>query len=113
MPQRVPRVCGCGKVVAAGTRCPCQVKHHAEAKARHDKRRQSARARGYDTKWDVARKAFLAKHPACAMCGGPANVVDHITPHRGDMKLFWDSSNWQPLCQHHHATRKQRQERGR
>ncbi|WP_144469068.1 HNH endonuclease signature motif containing protein, partial [Bacillus pumilus] len=19
-------------------------------------------------------------------------------PHKGDKKLFWDSSNWQPLC---------------
>ena len=25
-------------------------------------------------------------------------VVDHIVPHRGDQKLFWDKSNWQPLC---------------
>jgi 5-methylcytosine-specific restriction protein A len=25
-------------------------------------------------------------------------VVDHIVPHRGDKKLFWDSSNWQALC---------------
>lgn len=27
-----------------------------------------------------------------------ATVVDHIVPHRGDQKLFWDESNWQPLC---------------
>ena len=31
-----------------------------------------------------------------------AIVVDHIIPHRGDVKLFWDQSNWQPLCEHHH-----------
>ena len=31
-----------------------------------------------------------------------ATVVDHIIPHRGDMKLFWDESNWQPLCKEHH-----------
>ena len=31
-----------------------------------------------------------------------ATVVDHIKPHRGDQKLFWDRSNWQPLCEHHH-----------
>ncbi len=24
--------------------------------------------------------------------------VDNITPHKGDKKLFWGSSNWQPLC---------------
>lgn len=28
----------------------------------------------------------------------PARVVDHITPHRGDVALFWDESNWQALC---------------
>ena len=27
-----------------------------------------------------------------------ATVVDHIVPHRGDQKLFWDEANWQPLC---------------
>ena len=28
----------------------------------------------------------------------PAAVVDHVLPHRGDWSLFWDESNWQPLC---------------
>jgi hypothetical protein len=28
-----------------------------------------------------------------------ANVVDHIIPHRGDMELFWDESNWQSMCE--------------
>lgn len=27
-----------------------------------------------------------------------ATVVDHIIPHKGDQYLFWDRSNWQPLC---------------
>ena len=27
-----------------------------------------------------------------------ATVVDHIIPHKGDQKLFWDTRNWQPLC---------------
>jgi 5-methylcytosine-specific restriction protein A len=31
-----------------------------------------------------------------------ATVVDHIEPHRGDMKLFWDHKNWRPLCKRHH-----------
>jgi 5-methylcytosine-specific restriction protein A len=31
-----------------------------------------------------------------------ATVVDHIRPHRGDAALFWDPSNWQPLCKRHH-----------
>ncbi|WP_342664986.1 HNH endonuclease [Shimazuella kribbensis] len=28
----------------------------------------------------------------------PATVVDHITPHKGDRELFWDSTNWQSMC---------------
>ena len=64
--------------------------------------RLSPRQRGYDSKWDRARRAFLAAHPFCAACEQrgklhPATVVDHIEPHRGDHKLFWRRSNWQPL----------------
>jgi hypothetical protein len=40
-----------------------------------------------------------------------AVVVDHIVPHRGDMKLFWDSGNWQSLCKTCHDSFKQRQEK--
>lgn len=32
-----------------------------------------------------------------------ATEVDHIKPHRGDMVLFWDESNWQGLCRSHHS----------
>ena len=69
--------------------------------------RGGADARGYDARWRKARKAFLQKHPLCAEClkkgkATPATVVDHIVPHRGDQKLFWDQSNWQPLCKEHH-----------
>ncbi|WP_256371941.1 hypothetical protein [Roseivivax sp. THAF197b] len=38
-------------------------------------------------------------------------MVDHVIPHRGDMQLFWDRTNWQALCAHHHNAHKQRQER--
>ena len=53
------------------------------------------------------RKRFLAAHPLCVMCQKEgryvkATVVDHIIPHRGDSKLFWDSNNWQSLCEQHH-----------
>jgi len=27
-----------------------------------------------------------------------AGVVDHIVPHKGDADLFWQRTNWQPLC---------------
>ncbi|WP_396127368.1 HNH endonuclease [Edaphobacter acidisoli] len=35
----------------------------------------------------------------------PAAHTDHIIPHRGDKKLFWDRSNWQPLCATCHSVK--------
>jgi 5-methylcytosine-specific restriction endonuclease McrA len=35
-----------------------------------------------------------------------AAVVDHIIPHKGDMRLFWNPNNWQPLCKLHHDSDK-------
>ena len=70
----------------------------------------------YGKAWQAARRVFLLAHPFCAMCGKPLAgadaVVDHIRPHRGDWKLFWDESNWQPLCKRCHDSHKQRQENG-
>lgn len=46
-------------------------------------------------------------HPLCVQCAKQgkyvrATVVDHIIPHRGDQKLFWDQNNWQALCKSCH-----------
>jgi len=41
----------------------------------------------------------------------PATVVDHIIPHKGDDKLFWDQTNWQPLCKECHDGTKQSEEK--
>lgn len=65
--------------------------------------RPSARQRGYGSRWDTARATFLRANPFCRYCAQqgrrtPATVVDHIRPHMRDWALFWDSSNWQPLC---------------
>ena len=76
-----------------------------------DAMRGNAAFRGYDSRWREARKAFLKRNPLCVVClrqgrFTPATVVDHIIPHRGDQRLFWDESNWQPLCKpcHDHKT---------
>jgi 5-methylcytosine-specific restriction protein A len=73
----------------------------------YDQYRESSSKRGYDSKWRKARLAYLQAHPLCVKCferGIPisATVVDHIIPHRGDYKLFWNSANWQPLCKQCH-----------
>ncbi|QGT99520.1 Phage holin [Candidatus Syntrophocurvum alkaliphilum] len=73
----------------------------------HTNDRPSAASRGYDSRWRKARKRFLKANPLCRYCEKegritPATVVDHIVPHRGDEKLFWDEGNWQPLCKRCH-----------
>lgn len=76
-------------------------------------RKESAAKRGYDYRWQMARVAFLRAHPLCVFCQRAgrltaASVVDHVVPHRGDQALFWDSSNWQPLCKPcHDGTKKE------
>lgn len=53
----------------------------------------------YNTsEWRTKSKAFLRKYPACCICGKPSKITDHITPHCGNLDLFWDEDNWQPLC---------------
>ena len=71
--------------------------------------------RGYGSKWQSARLGFLRSHPLCVICETSgritaADTVDHVRPHLGDMRLFWDRSNWQPLCRSCHSSAKQRAE---
>ena len=68
---------------------------------------KSTKDKGYDSRWNKARVRFLKTHPLCVRCRAkgmitPATVVDHVTPHRGNQKLFWNEGNWQPLCKSCH-----------
>jgi len=104
-PLRPCRTPGCPALVN-GESGYCD-KHKRAERKRVDDHRGSARQRGYDSQWDKARRGWLAKHPLCVECERgnritAATTVDHIIPHRGDMALFWDTSNWQSLCKHHH-----------
>lgn len=113
--NKPPRLCACGAIVPHGLLCECQQKAKRERNARHDARRPSASARGYDHEWRKARLEYLASHPYCRECSANgitrlATVVDHVIPHRGDKRLFWHRANWQPLCQPCHNSIKQRQE---
>jgi 5-methylcytosine-specific restriction endonuclease McrA len=114
--SRPPRICSCGRVVPHDVPCECQRTATRERNARHDARRPSARARGYNHEWRKARLDFLATHSHCRECSNHgvtalATVIDHIIPHRGDKRLFWSRANWQPLCAPCHNSTKQRLER--
>jgi 5-methylcytosine-specific restriction endonuclease McrA len=106
-----PRICACNRIVAYGAKCFCQIQRDKERKARAEQNRPNANARGYGRAWAIYRAAFLKKNPWCVRCGKPATVVDHIRPHRGDMKLFWDKLNHQALCAACHNSFKQSQEK--
>jgi len=72
--------------------------------AKLDTSRANAAGRGYDARWRKARLAYLARNSLCVLCRQAgltvlAEVVDHIRPHRGDMVLFWNATNWQALCE--------------
>ncbi len=76
---------------------------------------QTSAQRGYGYAWQKAREGHLANSPLCVMCERDgrvtlATVVDHSIPHRGDMKLFWDTSKWQSLCKQHHDSEAQRRD---
>ena len=80
---------------------------HQDRIRKKDRERGTAHQRGYDHHWEVARREHLELEPLCADHQKRgyievATVVDHITPHKGDKKLFWDKSNWQSLCKSCH-----------
>jgi len=66
-----------------------------------DRQRPNATKRGYDRKWQKASANFLKlpgnERCACG-CSRSADMVDHRVAPKGDMKLFWDRTNWQPYA---------------
>lgn len=84
--------------------------HHALGKKTKQSRVSSTK-RGYNYRWQKARITWLRSNPLCRIHSEngivkAAEVIDHIIPHAGDQGLFWDKSNWQPLCKacHDHKT---------
>lgn len=102
MPYRPKKPCrhpGCANLTD-GRYCEEHISCHPEVT-------RSATKRGYGSKWRTSSKAYLREHSLCEICKRngkyvQATVVDHIKPHRGDNKLFWDKSNWQSLCKSCH-----------
>ena len=100
-PKSPCRYPGCPNLCDRG----CYCKEHMQFSS--DRMRGGAEERGYNAAWRKARGQYLRQHPLCVECQRegrltPATVVDHIIPHRGDRKLFWDTGNWQGLCKYHH-----------
>ena len=107
MPTIPKRKCiECDAIAVANGRC---ARHNAEYLRRYRQsgaRRESAAL--YNTAaWQALRREVLFECPFCVKCMEkgmyvPAQVVDHIDPHKGDEKKFFDKSNLQSLCKKCH-----------
>jgi 5-methylcytosine-specific restriction protein A len=67
-------------------------------------------------RWERMRRLHLQRQPLCAFCERrgvttAATIVDHIVPHKGDAKLFWDTNNYQSACKTCHDSVKAQIER--
>lgn len=94
----------CRELIEPGQRY-CE--KHKKLKPITDEVKRSSTAMGYDAKWRKVRLSYLRENPLCVECLKkeiitPATIIDHIEPHKGNRELFWDKSNWQPLCKMHH-----------
>jgi 5-methylcytosine-specific restriction protein A len=81
-----------------------------------DRRRGSARQRGYSPAWDKASKGHLCHHPLCAYCAlngrvEPATLTDHLYPHQVYDWVFWLTKWWVSSCAECHNGFKQAIER--
>ena len=83
-------------------------------------RRHQVGTTRYDTpRWKRATARFKAAHPFCInaeqglpTCTLVTDVTDHRIPHGGDERLFWDESNWQPMCSSCHNRKTLEETRG-
>ena len=95
---------GCPRLVPRGK------KYCEEHAAQHPEESRPASERGYGSAWRRARRRYLEAHPLCVECMKEgrytkATDVDHIVPHRGNQRLFWDEDNWQALCHRCHSVK--------
>ena len=116
MPCAAPHPCtypGCSTLTHE-RRCPEHLRQERRELARSC---PNATARGYGHEWRKASRRFLRENPLCVLCRQAgkmraSEVTDHIVPHKGDMAVFWDRTNWQALCRRCHS-RKTAKEDGR
>jgi 5-methylcytosine-specific restriction protein A len=97
VPVKPPHPCarpGCRALIRIGSFCDA-----------HRPARPSARAQGYNARWDRYSKDFLRRNPFCVdpfrRHPGhlvPATVTGHKQAHRGNEALLWDTANHYALC---------------
>jgi hypothetical protein len=90
--------------------CERQLEQQRQRKARHDRVRPSATARGYDAEWRRLSMLFLSRpeNHYCE-CGTPATLVRHRISIRKRPDLRLDHRNWLPGCARCNARDAQRE----
>ena len=95
---------GCSTLVEAG-RCTTHRRDQERYRPNVDVRKLYRTPR-----WAELRKRKQDEQPFCVECEKAGHLVvwtelDHIVPHRGDLKLFWQEDNLQGLCATHHSSK--------
>lgn len=115
MPNRPPTICahpGCHKHTTQG-RCD---EHRREQRREYDRQRVRPHWHLYnDRRWrgkHGLKRRVLNEEPICQApgCERPSSEVDHIVPHNGDERLFFDRANLQGLCETCHSQKTRRGE---
>lgn len=105
MKTKICKKAGCGRTCEQGKNY-CFVHKDLEGKRKifTYRKKSSEYHHLYESyRWRTLSKDFLKTHPFCYICGNPAVATDHIMPHRGDLSLFYDVNNLQPLCAKCHS----------
>lgn len=99
-PLRPCPVPGCAALVAGGY-CPTHTRGHAPPRPNPEVRRWYATVRWFR----LRRRVLEAAAQTCTACGHVESTldIDHVTPHRGDPRLFWALDNLQALCKACHS----------
>jgi 5-methylcytosine-specific restriction protein A len=103
MPYASPRPCrrsGCPELVT-GKSGFCE-KHRKEDNRIYNAQRPESHKLYATPRWVRLRNAILDQNPFCNRCNGFADLVHHKRPHDGDVALFFDLDNLEPLCRRCH-----------
>jgi len=86
--------------------------HLGKRKEKYESRKPEYSKLYHTQRWIKQSKLYRRRNPLCVEClkygittdctGKNKGCVDHIVPHRGDLRVFWDKDNWQTMCTMHH-----------
>lgn len=101
------RVCAspqCPTLIEQGERyCPsCRPKRRAGYRSPESKQAQKALR---STRWRKFSERYRKANPWCAVCGGPAEVVDHLDGKGAAGPRGFDPSNVVSLCARDHNSK--------